>query len=77
MKKCLNPGEITASITAVANMMAKNLSVSELELLAAVLTQLADTLAVIATVRELNETLCAQVQSEESSQPEPQTEESQ
>ena len=57
MKKCLNAGEITASVTAVANMMAKNLSINELSLLSNVFLMLGDSLAVIVSVREFNETV--------------------
>ena len=44
----MNPCELTASITAIANILAKNLTPGELSLLAAALTQLGDTLATIA-----------------------------
>lgn len=49
----MNACELTASITAVANMLAKNLSDDELSILGATLTQLADTLITIATQRSL------------------------
>lgn len=47
----MNPCELTASITAIANMLAGKLTVDELNLLGAVLTQLGDTLTTIATQR--------------------------
>ena len=49
----MNPCELTASVTALANVMACSLEDRELTLLAAVLTQLGDTLATIAAQREL------------------------
>ncbi|MBQ1372389.1 MAG: hypothetical protein IIY70_05600 [Oscillospiraceae bacterium] len=49
----MTPCEVTAAITALANLLACRLSDDELSLLAAELTQLADTLAVIATARSL------------------------
>ena len=57
-KKCINPGELTASITASANLIAKGLSEEELNLLAVIFTQLSDTLTTIATVRALNKEIC-------------------
>jgi len=39
----MNACELTASITAVANMLAKNLTNDELEILGVTLTQLGDT----------------------------------
>ena len=51
----MNPCELTASITAVANMLAGKLTVDELSLLGAVLTQLGDTLATIATQKSICE----------------------
>ena len=42
------PCELTASITAIANLMAQQLTEQELNLLGAVLTQLTDTLLTIA-----------------------------
>ena len=56
--KCINPAELTASITAAANIIAKNLSEDELTLISAVLTQLSDTLNTIAVVRSLNREIC-------------------
>ncbi|MCL2077883.1 MAG: hypothetical protein FWH08_05690 [Oscillospiraceae bacterium] len=52
--KRLNSAEITASITACANLIAKNLSDNELALLSAVFMQLADTLTTISVVRTIN-----------------------
>ena len=49
----MNPCELTASITAAANAVACRLSDDELTLLAAVLVQMGDTLATIATQRAL------------------------
>ena len=51
----MNPCELTASITAVANMLAGKLTVDELSLLGAVLTQLGDTPATIATKKGICE----------------------
>ena len=51
----VNSCELTASITALANAMACRLTVSELNLLAAILSQLGDTLATIATQRSICE----------------------
>lgn len=47
----MNPCELTASVTALANALACKLTEEELSLLAAVLTQLGDTLATIAVQR--------------------------
>ena len=44
----MNPCELTASITAAANVLACNLTVDELNLLGAVFAQLGDTLTTIA-----------------------------
>ncbi|MCL2637747.1 MAG: hypothetical protein FWD48_05185 [Oscillospiraceae bacterium] len=52
--KSLNPCELTAAITAAANLIAKDLKDGELNLLSAALMQLADTLATIAVVRGIN-----------------------
>ena len=49
----MNPCELTASITAIANAIACRLTVDELNLLAAVLDQLSDTLSTIATHRSI------------------------
>lgn len=51
----MNPCELTASVTAIANMLAGKLTVDELNLLGAVLTQLGDTLATIAAQKTLCE----------------------
>ena len=48
-------GELTAAITAAANMLAKNLTNEELELLGVTLTQLGDTIITIATQRSICE----------------------
>ena len=45
----MNPCEVTASITAIANSLACRLSTDELNLLGVILTQLGDTLLTIAT----------------------------
>ena len=47
----MNPCELTASITAVANALACKLTDDEVTLLGAVLTQLGDTLTTVATQR--------------------------
>ena len=47
----MNPCELTASVTALANALACKLTEEELSLLAAVLTQLGDTLTTIAVQR--------------------------
>ena len=49
----MNPCELTASLTALANVLACRLSDEELNLLGAALTQLADTLFTIAARRSL------------------------
>ena len=49
----MNACELTASITAAANTIACQLDDDELSLLAAVLVQLGDTLATIATQRAI------------------------
>lgn len=51
----MNPCELTASVTAVANALACKLSDDELTLLASVLVQLGDTLVTIVTRRSLCE----------------------
>lgn len=53
----MNACELTASITAVANALACQLSDDELTLLASILVQLGDTLVTIATRRALCEKL--------------------
>ena len=49
----MNSCELTASITAVANVLACRLNEDELNLLGVVLTQLGDTLITIATQRAI------------------------
>lgn len=49
----MNACELTASITAIANSLACNLSSEELDLLSAVFMQLGDTLATISAQRSL------------------------
>lgn len=49
----MNPCQLTTSVTALANALACRLPDEEAALLAAVLTQLGDTLATIVTQREL------------------------
>ena len=51
----MNACELTAAITTAANVLAKNLSNDELELLGVTLTQLGDTIITIATQRSLCE----------------------
>ena len=51
----MNACELTASITAIANWLACQLSQEELELLGVTLTQLSDTLLTIATQRSICE----------------------
>ena len=49
----MNPCELTASVTALANAIACNLTEDELNLLGVILTQLGDTLLTIATHRSI------------------------
>lgn len=49
----MNACELTASITALANVLAGKLTNEELELLGVTLTQLGDTLLTIATQRSI------------------------
>ena len=49
----MNPCELTASITAIANALACRLTEDELNLLGVVLTQLGDTLLTIATHKSI------------------------
>ena len=49
----MNPCELTASITAIANWLACQLTQDQLELLGVSLTQLGDTLLTIATQRSI------------------------
>ena len=44
---------LTASVTAIANLLAKNFTDDELSILGAILTQLGDTLLTIATQRSI------------------------
>ena len=53
----MNTCELTASITALANMMAANFNDDELNLLASVLVQLGDTLVTISARRGLCENI--------------------
>ena len=48
----MTPLELTGAVTAIANALACRLTADEIVLLAAVLVQLGDTLATIATVRQ-------------------------
>lgn len=50
--KSLTTLELTSAVTAIANAIACKLTPEEIALLAAVLVQLGDTLATIATVRQ-------------------------
>ena len=49
----MNPCELTASITAIANTIACSLTVDEINLLGVTLTQLGDTLLTIATRKSI------------------------
>ena len=49
----MNSCQLTSSVTAVANALSSKLSIEEMTLLAAVLVQLGDTLATIATQRTI------------------------
>ena len=49
----MNPCELTASVTALANVIACRLSEDELNILGVVLTQLGDTLLTIATHKSI------------------------
>ena len=49
----MNACELTASITAIANWLARQLTQDELELLGVSLTQLGDTLLTIATQKSI------------------------
>lgn len=51
----MNSCQLTASVTAVANALSSRLNIEETTLLAAVLVQLGDTLATIATERAICE----------------------
>ena len=54
----MNPCELTASITAIANALACRLTTDQVELLGVSLTQLGDTLLTIATQRAICEQKC-------------------
>ena len=49
----MNPCQLTASVTAIANTLAGSLTQEELELLGVILTQLGDTLLTIATHKSI------------------------
>lgn len=49
----MNPCELTASVTAIANALACRLTEAELNLLGVILTQLGDTLLTIATHKSI------------------------
>ena len=49
----MNACELTASITAIANLLAEKLNADELSILGVVLTQLGDTVLTIATQRSI------------------------
>ena len=49
----MNPCELTAAVTALANAMACGRTVDELNLLGVILTQLGDTMFTIAAQREI------------------------
>lgn len=49
----MNACELTASITAIANLLAEKLNDDELSILGVVLTQLGDTVLTIATQRSI------------------------
>ena len=53
----MNSCELTTSVSALANILAKNLSTEDIVLLAAILVQLGDTLATIATHNSLCESI--------------------
>ena len=52
----MNGGNLTASVTAIANIIAAQLKDDELALFASLLVQLGDTLATIAAVRAMQNT---------------------
>ncbi len=58
----MNPCELTAAVTAVANTLAYKMSNEELSILASVLVQLGDTLVTIVTQR----TICENINQKES-----------
>ena len=49
----MNACELTASVTAIANLLAQNFTDDELNILGVVLTQLGDTILTIATQRSI------------------------
>ena len=49
----MNPCELTASVTAIANTLACKLTEDELNLLGVILTQLGDTLLTMATCKSI------------------------
>ena len=49
----MNACELTASVTAIANLLAQNFTDDELSILGVVLTQLGDTILTIATQRSI------------------------
>ena len=51
----MNPLQLSAAVTALANATARNLSLSEIALLASIFVQFGDTLATIAAQRALYE----------------------
>lgn len=51
----MNPCELTASITALANALSFRLTVNEMNLLGAILSQLGDTITTIAAQRSICE----------------------
>lgn len=54
----MNPCELTASITALANTFACNMTVNELSLWSTIFSQFGDTLATIAAQRSYCEEIC-------------------
>ena len=51
----MNTCQLTASVTALANLIASKLTIEEITLLATIMVQLGDTLATIATQRVICE----------------------
>ena len=51
----MKPLELTSAITALANILACGRTADEVALLSVILVQLSDTLATIATLKEINE----------------------
>ncbi len=54
----MDPCELTASVTAIANVISCRLNDNDIALLSAILVQLGDTLAAIAAQRALNSAVC-------------------